>query len=255
MRKSNIPAKERLIKLYAENTTYDLAKIFNVDRTTISNWLKKYNIEIRNKQNQRKKNKEIRLTHLQREFLLGTLLGDGHISITKSHELARFSISHNNKQIEYIKWKANILHNIERGIKNYTVVNKGNNKKYKICNLSTTATDDLLDLHRLFYNDKIKVIRDELIEQITSPFSLAIWIMDDGTLDKRSKRINICSDSFTHKEHILLKRMFLDNFNLNVKIVKYGNKYRLHFTVVETRKLVNIIKPFIIESMLYKVSV
>lgn len=247
------PSKQELKKLYDKHTTYELAEIFKVNRTTVSNWLRKYNIDIRNKYAQFKKNSEIRLTPKQKDFLLGTMLGDGHISVVKSKRLARFSASHSIKQIEYLEWKSNILKNISRSIKTYSVKNRQNNKIYKISNLYTKATADLLKVHELFYDNGKKVIRPELIHMIHSPLSLAVWIMDDGSMDSYSKRINICSDSFTANEHMLLKNILLDNFNLDAKIIRHKDKNRLHFTVRETRKLVEIIEPHVLESMRYKI--
>lgn len=245
------PNKEELCRLYVNNNTYDIAKMFMVDRTTVSNWLKKYNIAIRNKQAEYELNRLIKLTEIQKQFLLGTMLGDGHIELNTSKRLARFSISHGSKQLGYIKWKSDILYNISRGVKKHIIHNNQVNTDYTIYRLSTTSTEDLLDMRNLFYHNKTKVITKDLLKCRLSPLSLAVWVSDDGTLNK-SKRIDICSDSFTYKEHVLLKKLIYNNFNINAKIIKHKGNNRLHFTVKETRKLVSIIEPHMIDDMKYK---
>lgn len=232
-------------------TTRQISKLFAVDKSTICNWLKKYNI-IRRSSNQKYiDNSTIRLSKLEFDFLVGTLLGDGHISVLKSGRLARFSASHSIKQLDYVNYKADLLKKLNPKIKHNNILS--NNKTYKVVNISTIGTTDLLRMHDLFYINKKKVVSDKLIHYLKSPISLAVWVMDDGTLFHNS--LTICTDSFSYNEHLILKEILKNNFNLNAKIIKYGKYYRLRFSVSETVKLSSLIEPFMIEKMNYKILV
>ena len=245
-------SKKELIDLYVVKkfTTYEISEKCGVHRSTISNWLKKY--ELQPRQRHTILNETI-LTKIQKELILGSILGDAHIELMKSGNLARFIESHSIKQKTYLNWKSEILHNISRPIKNYSCINKKTNKQYFFCNYYTNATKELLGWQKDFYNKKQKIVNKEIVKDIT-PFSLAVWYMDDGSIDKISQRAFICSDCFTLEEHKILQGVLKENFNLNSKIVKYKEYNRLHFTVVETRKLCEIIRPYVIKSMEYKLT-
>lgn len=252
MDKVNI-TKEELIDLYEVQklSSYKISEIFDVDRSAIDYWLKKFGIKTRLKQKQEFLD-NIKLTDIQKEFLIGSLLGDGHIA--KNRRFAKYCTSHSYKQKEYIDWIAYIFGELGRTSKLYETTNKSNNKTYSFYNFWTKASLELLNLRNYFYQYGIKVVPENLIDIFKSPLSLAVWVMEDGSLDKISKRLNICTDCFSYDEHLILQKILFNNFNLKAKIVKYENKhFRLHFTVLETRKLSDIICPYVIESMKYKI--
>ena len=245
--------KDELQNLYITKqlTTRQIALQANVHRSTVSNWLHKYNIPARSKQAIYEANAKIRLTRIQKDFLIGTLLGDGHIQVLKSKRLARFSASHSTKQRDYMEWKAEILSNIASPIKTYTVFNKQVQKEYEMCNLVTKGTTDILDLHGDFYDGKSKVIRDNISDYLISPQSLAIWYMDDGS--RRGNRMTLCTDSFSYEEHCVLQKTLLDNFGLEVKISKYKDGFRLVFGATKSRKFSKLIEGHVVKSMSYKI--
>lgn len=247
--------KELLNRLYIIDglTTYEIAKQYAVDRTTICNCLRRYNINIRNKKAQHDENKLIRLSAEQKELLYGTMLGDGHIS--RSNNLARFSISHSIKQEEYIKYKHNILQSVAKEIKSNIAHNKRMNKDYQFLSFVTKSIGDMAELHSMFYKENVKVIREEIIRYIVSPKSLAFWILDDGYLDKTSNRTHICTECFSYNEHLILQKLLCDNFGLHPTIYKYQNSFRLRFGQIDTRKLSSLIVPFVVDSMKYKLVV
>ena len=135
----------------------------------------------------------------------------------------------------------------------YETVNKINGKTYQFYNFWTTGAPDFITFRDMFYKDGVKIVPSNIADLIKSPLSLAVWVMEDGCLQKRNKGFYLCTDSFSYNDQILLKKAILDNFGLNVNIVKYASKYfRLRFGAKETKKVSDIIRPYVIESMKYK---
>lgn len=99
-----------------------------------------------------------------------------------------------------------------------------------------------------FYLNKRKIIPPnlELNEQI-----LAVWYMDDGSLCDKSYYLN--TQQFPEQEQLLLSRLLLRGFGLTAKRDKDKRYYRLRFNVKESKKFVDLIRPYIIPSMAYKV--
>jgi hypothetical protein len=82
---------------------------------------------------------------------------------------------------------------------------------------------------------------------------LAVWIMDDGSLNKN--KIDISTYSFTKKEINLLLYALNKKFGLYANYYRDRDKgYRIYFRVKETKNLIKIIKPYIINSMRYKIT-
>mgnify|MGYP001571042079 CR=1 FL=1 len=77
--------------------------------------------------------------------------------------------------------------------------------------------------------------------------------MDDGSLNRN--RIDISTYSFIESEINLLLRVLDKNFGLNGNYYRDRDKgYRMYFNTKETEKLIEIIKPYVIDSMKYKIT-
>lgn len=87
----------------------------------------------------------------------------------------------------------------------------------------------------------------EFVKDIDA-LGLAIWYMDDGYVTKNSCIFSSCS--FTVEEQEILSKVLLDKFDLHFSIGKNDNSMYLHAT--DFSKFVEIVKPYIIEDMQYK---
>lgn len=196
------------------------------------------------------KNPLIFISQEEHDLIIGSLLGDSSIRQREKNSCFRFS--HSLKQKEYAKWKSDILtefevsefREVKRKIKNHFI--------YAID--FSTKTHQVFNYYRkLFYGDGRKIITKEILDQIT-PRSLAIWICDDGSYSRTQDYIIICTNSYSLKEHKLIKEFFNEKFGLDPTIgFRDGKYYYLRFKKEDTKRLVKIIKPFIPINMLYKI--
>lgn len=100
-------------------------------------------------------------------------------------------------------------------------------------------------IHEMFYPKVRKIIPKDLFKYFT-PLSLAIWLIDDGTLIK-NKGIKFSANNFTLKEIKLFSKLLIEKFNLKNSIVKTGvvNQYNIYIIKSSKGTLKEIVKPFI----------
>jgi hypothetical protein len=181
------------------------------------------------------------LSKTQSDIVIGTMLGDGYMRCKTN---AHLQITHSINQKEYVDWMYGVLKNcVLTQPKPY----KGNGKRIGY-RFFTRSLPCFTDIYKQFYKDKRKIIPPnlKLNEQI-----LAVWYMDDGSLCDKSCYLN--TQQFPEQEQLLLSRLLLKDFGLTAKRDKDKQYYRLRFNVKESKKFVDLIRPYIIPSMAYKV--
>ena len=96
-------------------------------------------------------------------------------------------------------------------------------------------------------NDK-KTITKEWVNLLTER-SIAYWFMDDG-----SKDCIFATNCFSFNEVKLLSETLLNKFKLKNEIKKIFNKeqYIIHISVESQKRFNDLIRPYIVESMKYK---
>lgn len=189
----------------------------------------------------------IPLTDTEFQVLLGTVLGDTHLYRKYTNGDCTGTCNHCLEQKELIFTKYNYLKNIS---KEPRLVNKYDerlkNPSYQQWYWYINANPALNELYDMFYKDKIKYINKELFEKI-EPLGLAIWYMDDGS-NVRSGYI-LCTNAFTDEDLKIIQDVLLHKFGINTSVHKDHSLY-----IKSDSKLTfkNLIEPYIVESMKYK---
>ena len=183
-----------------------------------------------------------KLSVIQKDLIIGSLLGDGYLMPTTCGR--SFRAHHGIKQKDYLDWKYSILRNIVN-----TKPKRGNVNSYYF---RTISHPELNRYRKLFYDTENRKILPNKLLRMLNLRSLAIWIMDDGSRDGRSLRIN--SQNFSYSEHIILKDILRNNFEVEANIHKDRHMFRLWIKAKDMDKLKKNIFPHIIPSMLYKLS-
>lgn len=198
------------------------------------------------------------------ELILGSLLGDGCITLNKGYTNARFSFRHSQKQKEYFDWKTSILKEISSE-KNIWMQNtkdneycKSNSVKYRFQSL---ALPELTNIYNLVVKRGKKRINQKWLSFLT-PISLATWWMDDGSIISNCRKGVFCTDAFLKKEVILIQKYLKTVWSIDTKIgktSKSNSQKRRYFRLYiqsseELKKFLRIIAPYTtIKSMMYKI--
>lgn len=245
-------SKEKLEELYVDKkmTTFEIAEVYNVDKQIICNKLEEFQIDINPSQRKYAIIKKIPLSKEQKEFIIGSTLGDGSVILSGRRTNAYFKVSHCEKQKDYLLWKKMILGNLTNVVNKYEDT-KSNSITYGI---HTVAHHEMNFFRKLFYDNNKKVVRPEVGLHL-SPFGLAVWFMDDG--NKYSDvTYRLSTDAFTQDENHLLRDIIKANFDLNVKVCEYEkNNKKYYYISINKRNsflMTEIISPYVAGCMRYK---
>lgn len=104
----------------------------------------------------------------------------------------------------------------------------------------------------LFYKNNKKIVPLDIYNLLT-PLALAHWIMGDG--QKRTVGLVLCTDSYTIQETVLFISVLILRYNFicTLREVK-KNQYRIYISEKSMNSLRNIVSPYMIDSMLYKLN-
>jgi len=194
-----------------------------------------------------------------RGFVTGLILGDG--TIDKGTNKRAFEIKSINKEfIEYINKVFNDITPFSSYIKELDGYTKNgvNHKKYYI--FRTKAHPYFNKLFHYFYNDyRHRKVYSKTLDWLT-PRGLANWYMSDGYIclvGKESnniynRRVDICTDRYYKEDVELMIQKLKSKFDLDCSISKRNNRYRIRIKSTSYEKFINLISPYIVPSMYYK---
>lgn len=185
-------------------------------------------------------NTEGSLTKVQRQILVGVLLGDGAMR-KKTHAL--LEINHSYKQKEYVDWLYQQFKKFV-GTKPKMRRSNGNRIAYRF---TTKSLPIFTKFYNLFFKNKRKII-PSLFE--LSPLTLAIWYMDDGS--RCDNDIYINSQQFSKDEQEFLIELISKKFSIKSTLNKDKQYWRIRIWKESIFTFMNIISPFIIPSIRYK---
>ena len=194
------------------------------------------------------------LTSKQKSILIGSILGDGTLQLGERGINASFKTEQGLAQKEYVWWKYNIFkpwvftepkisHRYSESRERYA-------KSYWF---RTVRHPILTGFHKRFYESGKKIIPKDIASDM-NPLALAVWIMDDGSLN--NNQLDISTYSFTLPEIYLLIEAVKLKFNLRGQYYRDRDRgYRMYFRKSETEKLARLINPYVIPSMDYKIRI
>jgi hypothetical protein len=115
---------------------------------------------------------------------------------------------------------------------------------------STMALPIFNVVHSLFYIDKTKIAPLNIYELLT-PIGLAFWIMDDGS--RQNKGLHLSVYGYDSESVDRLLNVLQNKFNLKCTIHKHTSGPRIYIWEESMDNLRQLVRPFIIESMTYKI--
>jgi len=185
------------------------------------------------------------LTQYQLSIIIGSILGDGYIRKIKGRKDAFLEINHSVKAREYVDWKYFALKNICKSPPKTRIIDE-TRTAYRFF---TKQYSELSALLELFYKNGKKIIPSSLV---LNPLILAVWFMDDGSKSrKHDVYLNTQQFSMFDQKRLLKK---LRDLGLKARINKDKKYYRIRFLKESVLKLNEIISPYVIKSLRYKLS-
>lgn len=191
-----------------------------------------------------------------KEMIWGSMFGDGGVYFGTENRHAGFRVSHSPKQFSYLKWKYDLLKPVVASkIYSVTAYHKVRQKEYTTMQFSTKALSYFTRLRKIFYPYGKKLVRRKLLNKLT-PLGLATWFMDDGTGIKNQKnypQIYLATTGFSFEENRIIQDYFKENHGIETRIHRDSKYFKMYFNRPNSLKLIQIIKPHLIPSMMYKI--
>ena len=209
----------------------------------------------------------------KKSLLIALTLGDGSLIEQKkfkpqSKRNVVLEVQHGYKQLEYLKWKADLCRKVTGTLCNIK------KKIYKNKIINGVKREDsygykFISGHRYFkvlrkwlYPNNIKQLQKKYLKYLDLQ-GIAIWYMDDGStyIDKRkfyykfqgSCEFSLCTPKEEAEEVI---KYFKEYWDLNFYLHKCKNdQYKIRCYNEEAIKFINMIKPFVPQCMEYKVRI
>ena len=206
-----------------------------IKQFTNSNWLKQYKVTLN-------------LSQIQRDVLIGTVLGDGFLKISRSRKAAQLQICHSFSSKEYVFWKQQIFKNWVFAEPRYHQIN--NSLIFR-----TVSHPLIYEYMKAFYTGNKRVVPKNISDILKSNISLAVWFMDDGNGYLRNSAFRISTYAFGLEGNILLKDCLRKNFGLDVSVFRDSKGYQIYIPINNGSALRfrNLIEPHILSSMRYKI--
>ena len=215
-----------------------IANLLNISRSSLMYLFRKYNLD-----NIEYIPKNSNLNYFQKSALIGSLLGDSSIS-----KKGTLNIGHGLKQEEYYNHKIQLFSsNIKFLEYRRERLDKRTNNIYISLQAYSLRYEDIVQLREALYVNGKKEISDEILKGFNE-ISLAYLFMDDGNYEKYGAKIALCD--FSTESIVRFQKFLLENWRIEITI----HKDKTVYVRANSKELfINLISPYIIPSMLYKI--
>ena len=192
------------------------------------------------------------LSKKQKEILIGLILGDGHLEKLYTPTLGRLKVEQSYKNKNYVNWLYREFTNWVRS-KPKSKEKKVWNKTYQNYGFLTYGHRLLGEFQETFYRRRKKIIPNDLEKDIT-PLGLAVWYMDDGSIKStRHRGLFLNTQDFRISDVRKLQRILSGKFGISSSTRKDEKGVQIYLGGKSGEKFIEIIKPYIIPSMEYKI--
>ena len=190
------------------------------------------------------------LTPEQKSFIYGTMLGDGSIIGNQNGKQInyRLQIAHSVKQKELVLWKYEIL-------KNFVIKPPSHKEINNSWMFRTISHPQITEIYHLFYKDGKKILPSNIGEILKDRLSLAVWFMDDGCRwisNGIERGLILNTQNFNLDEINKLVELFIEFYEIEPKIHRDHNRYRLHIRVKDQYKFSDLVRDYIVDILKYK---
>lgn len=246
MKANNNLSRDALCRLMYEEklTQKEIATRYKISRASVQRLQKKFGLSVLSDYERRYPEK---ISQIQKEVLLGSILGDDCVYLFDTANHARLMCCHSLSQKEYIELKFNIWKNFCY-TDTITLTHRKDGPRYIF---STGGHPDFDDTRKLVYVGGVKTISKKHLDQLT-PVSLAFWFQDDGSRCK-NEGLAIHTNCFRYDEVELVCQWFHDKLGIFCKPQKRDeNQYVVFFSNKTSKKFAQIILPWVHPCMRYK---
>lgn len=177
-------------------------------------------------------------------LIYGTLMGDASLHVSAYYGTHKsLTTSHSPKQKAYLEHKRNLL----KETKPYPT--RTEKDKWGTLSFRTSPHPAFNAIYDAFYSSGTKQITNEILEKLT-PEAIALWFMDDGS-NHNKKGFSIATCSFSKESINNINIYFSKTYDIYFTVTSH-DYFRLHLHGIRAIKFKELIIPYIIPEMMYK---
>lgn len=200
----------------------------------------------------------LKLTSIQKEVIIGTLLGDATITKQKNKANYNLKFEQSIQQQDYIWHLYELFEPFVGTYPKVRTITGGKAKDRESMWFRTYRHVVFKFYYDFFYpvdtqdlsQRKKKV--PKTIPKLLTPRALAYWYMDDGSWDKVNKTCCFNTQGFSYSDICILKKALKYLFNLDTNIHRDKTFYRLYIQSHCYPVFKEIISPYMVKSFQYK---
>ena len=183
------------------------------------------------------------LTPAQRQVVLGTLLGDGHLRPDGT-----LAVQHGKSQSYYVRWKRQVFAGLGTSLTPAThpeseyrgVVLKARTAEM----LTVRGAVEIRRMRKLFYPRGVKVVPEAVLDEL-DVLGLGVWFMDDGCFAKDGERAVLHVNGFAAPSRVRMRSWFLDRWGLTGMELDSG---AFQFDADSSRRLKGLLRDLVVPS-------
>lgn len=192
----------------------------------------------------------LKLSDLQRETLVGLLLGDAHLETQNRGGTYRLKFEYGAKQRDYANHLYDLFKEWILTPPQMKLDNTHNNIWFQ-----TVSHQAFRFYAHQFYDERRKCVPKNIHRFLTAR-SIAYWFMDDGSLKSRdSKGVLFSTHCFEKNEVERLINLLQSSFALDAKERAQKEGSQIYISGKSYERFREIVDPYVIESMRYKIPV
>jgi hypothetical protein len=200
--------------------------------------------------------KTLRLTKLQKEIIIGTLLGDSSMSLREGKPCYSIKFEQGEEHADYVTHLYEIFADFTGTPPSWRWIDR--QKTRRALWFRTYRHDELIFYCNLFYQgtgeDRRKIVPKN-IENFITPRVLAYWFMDDGNKTSDQKTYCINTQGFMKHESELLCDILRTKFNVIASVNKDKNSWRIYIWRESTETFKTLVEPYVINCFSYRLNI
>ncbi len=194
---------------------------------------------------------KLALTDIQREILVGLLLGDACLETQNRGRTYRLKIEHSVAQAQYVQHLYEVFREWVLGgpqVKSQRIAGKIYHKLW----FNTVSHSAFRFYAQQFYRNGVKVV-PKLIHRFLTARGLAYWFMDDGSIkSKESKAVLFNTQGFGNHDIARLIGVLQGKFGLEAKRRSQPEGQQIYLSGRSYERFCTLVEPYVIPQMRYK---
>ena len=193
----------------------------------------------------------LRLSDVQREMLVGTLLGDACLETQNAGRTYRLKIEQGAAHADYVQHLYEVF---REWVLSPPRSKQGQTRGVTTINLAfqTVSHEEFAEFGRLFYRDRRKIVPENIGEVLTAR-GLAYWYMDDGSMKSSESKGVLFNTHAYQPDEINTLIAVLREFGLGAKQRMQTDGAQIYVSGRSFERFVELVDPYVIEAMRYKV--